>query len=146
MTRRDYWNVYGLTLVGVAVGAMLGVGLDRVVLAQQGGITRTPLVTVDEPGAPGYEAVMGIAEIPSGGTSGRHYHHGVEIGYVLDGTLIIEHQGRSVQTVKAGEPFSIDSNAAHEAKASGSTAKVLTVHMVERGKPLAEPARQGSPR
>jgi quercetin dioxygenase-like cupin family protein len=141
MTRSDCWKVRGLTLVGLALGGVLGVGVDRLVLAQQSGIKRTPLVTVDEPGAPGYEAIMGIAEIPSGGTSGRHYHHGVEIGYVLDGTLVIEHQGRPVQTLKAGEPFRIDPNAAHEAKASGSAVSILTVHMVEKGKPLAEPAK-----
>lgn len=126
---------------GWSWGAVLGVGVDRGVQAQQSAIKRTPLMTVDEPGAAGHEAIMGIAEIPADGTSGRHYHHGVEIGYVLDGTLVIEHQGRSVQTVKAGEPFRIDANAAHEAKASGSATRILTVHMVEKGKPLAEPVK-----
>lgn len=141
MTRQRGWKVYGLTVAGLVVGGMLGVGADRLVLAQQSGIKRTPLMTLDEPGAAGYEAVMGIAEIPAGGTSGRHFHHGVEIGYVLDGTLVIEHQGRPAQTVKAGEPFRIDTNAPHESKAGSSAAKILTVHLVEKGKPLAEPAK-----
>lgn len=142
MTMRKRSKVYGLTLATLAMGAMLGIGLDRIVLAQQGAIKRTPLVTVDEPGTTSYEAIMGLAEIPSGGTSGRHIHHGVEIGYVLDGAIVIQHQGRAVQTVKAGEAFRIDANAAHEATvSSGAAAKVLTVHMVEKGRPLAEPVK-----
>lgn len=134
-------KVYGVTLAALAVGGVLGAGVDRIVLAQQSSIKRTPLVTVDEPGTTSHEVVMGLAELPSGGTTGRHYHHGVEIGYVLEGTLVIQQQGRTVQTVKAGEPFRIDTNAPHDATASGGAAKILTVHMVEKGKPLAEPAK-----
>lgn len=141
MTRLDGWNAYGLVLAALIVGGVIGVGVDRAVLAQQAAIKRTPLVTVDLPGTTGYEAIMGIAEIPPGGTSGRHFHHGVEIGYVMEGGLVIEHEGRPVQTVKPGEPFRIDPKAPHEAKPAASAAKVLTIHMVEKGKPLAEPVK-----
>ncbi len=141
MARLDGWKASGLVLAAVLLGGVIGVGVDRAVLAQQSAIKRTPLVTVDLPGTTGYEAVMGIAEIPPGGSSGRHFHHGTEIGYVLDGGLVIEHQGRPVQTVKPGEPFKIDPKAAHEAKPSGGAARILTVHMVEKGKPLAEPVK-----
>lgn len=141
MTKRDSMTASGLTLAALAFGIVVGVGADRLALAQAGGIKRTPLVTVDEPGTTSHEAIMGIAELPAGGTTGRHRHHGTEIGYVLEGTLVIQHEGRAVQTVKAGEPFKIDASAAHDAVASGGAARILTVHMVEKGKPLAEPVK-----
>ncbi len=141
MTRLEGWKTYALVLAGVMVGGVLGIGLDRTVLAQPSAIKRTPLQTVDLPGTTGYEAVMGIAEIPPGGTSGRHFHHGAEIGYVMEGGLVIEHEGRPVQTVKPGEPFRIDPKAPHEAKPASGAAKILTIHMVEKGKPLAEPVK-----
>jgi quercetin dioxygenase-like cupin family protein len=141
MTKRSWWSVCGLALTVLMAGVAIGVALERIVLAQPAGIKRTPLVTVDQPGTTGYEAIMGLAEIPSGGTSGRHIHHGVEIGYVLDGAITIQHEGRAVQTVKAGEAFRIGAKAAHDATASGGAVTVLTVHMVEKGKPLAEPVK-----
>ncbi len=141
MTTHANWKTYGLTMLGIAAGAIIGIGADRLVLAQQTGIKRTPLITVDEPGAPTYEAVMGIAEIPPGGASGRHRHPGVEIGYVLDGSVQVDQQGKPTQILKAGQAFRIDAAAPHESKASGGAVKILTVHMVEKGKPLAEPVQ-----
>ena len=64
----------------VFLGCVLGIGLDRVVTAQQTGIKRTILLRTDEPGSDVYEAVMGVAELPAGANSGKHVHHGVEIG------------------------------------------------------------------
>lgn len=49
--------------------------LLALVMAQQG-ITRTPLSTTDFP--PGYQSVMGIAQIPSNICFDRHTHPGIE--------------------------------------------------------------------
>ena len=46
---------------------------------------------------------MAVAEIPAGGTSGRHTHPGIELAYVLDGTVSLEHEGEKAVTYKAGE-------------------------------------------
>ena len=73
-------------------------------LAQQSGIKRTPLQTVDFPA--GYNVVSVIAEIPSG-CAGRHTHPGVESTYVMEGEAIIKVEGQPDRTVKAGESFQI---------------------------------------
>jgi quercetin dioxygenase-like cupin family protein len=133
----------GLLVIAAAivVGA-LGAGVDRVVLAQQSGIKRTILTRADVPASTTHEAVMGIAELAPGASAGRHYHHGMEIGYVLEGSVVIEHQGRPTSTVKAGESFKNDVTAVHDAKNAGSTpARILALYVVEKGKPLAEPAQ-----
>lgn len=128
--------------VAVVVGAILGATLDRAVAAQQTGITRTVLQRVDVPSSATHEAVMATAELQPGASAGRHLHHGVEIGYVVEGTVVFDHQGRPSVTKKAGEVFQNDVAAAHDARNTGKTpAKILAVYVVEKGKPLAEPAK-----
>jgi quercetin dioxygenase-like cupin family protein len=120
------------------LGAGLGVGLDRVALAQQSGVKRTVLRRVDDPGAAAYEAVLAIAEIPPGAASGRHRHPGVEVGYVLEGTVLLQHEGRPDTTLKAGDSFG--NSGVHNASNPGpNPARLLAVYLVEKGKPLAEP-------
>jgi quercetin dioxygenase-like cupin family protein len=129
-------------VAAVACGAAIGIGIDRAVVAQQPGIKRTVLQRVDDPGSKTHEAVMAVAELAPGGTAGRHRHPGVEIGYVLEGTVVFEHAGRQPVTKKAGEFFQNDVAAAHDAKNVGSApAKVLAIYVVEKGKPLAEPVQ-----
>jgi quercetin dioxygenase-like cupin family protein len=123
-------------------GVAAGISLDRTLLAQQAGLTRTVLQRVDDPASAKHEAVMVAVEIQPGANAGLHRHPGVEIGYVLDGTVIIEHAGRQPATKKAGEHFQIDAAAAHDAKNAGATpAKILAIYVVEKGKPLAEPVK-----
>ena len=128
--------------IAVLVGGGFGAVLDRVVVAQQTGITRTVLQRVDVPSSATHEAVMATAELQPGASAGRHLHHGVEIGYVVEGTVVFDHQGRPSVTKKAGEVFQNDVAAAHDARNTGTTpAKILAVYVVEKGKPLAEPAK-----
>jgi len=130
-----------LAAVLVTSGIGIGIAVDRVAFAQQPAITRTVLQTADDPGSPKYEAIMAVAVIPAGGTSGRHIHHGIELAYVLEGSVIIEHEGEAPVTLKAGDAIK-NLMAVHNARNPGSTpVKILGVYIVEKGKPLAEPAK-----
>jgi len=81
---------------------------------------------------------MGIAEIARGAMAGRHRHPGIEIGYVLEGSVTLEHEGQPAKTLKAGDVFKNEPGV-HNAKNTGTTAvKILAVYLVEKGKPLAE--------
>jgi quercetin dioxygenase-like cupin family protein len=103
------------------------------------GIKRTPLQKVEFPD--GYNTVTAIAEIPTGGASGRHTHPGAETGYVLDGELELVIDGQPPLKVKAGESYQIPAGAVHDAKASGEKPlKVLGIYIVTKDKPLATPA------
>jgi quercetin dioxygenase-like cupin family protein len=108
--------------------------------AQAPAIKRTMLQRIDT--GNNQEAVTAIAEIAPGGQSGRHFHPGTESSYVLQGEGLLEIDGEPARTVKAGDSFSIPAERVHNAKVSGDTPlKVITTYVVEKGKPLASPAK-----
>lgn len=127
----------------LVVAAMLscvavGIVVDHVAFAQQPGIKRTMLLRADDPASPKYEAVMAIAEIAPGAMSGKHRHPGIEVAYVLEGSVVIEHAGKAPITVNAGEAIKNEAEV-HNARNTGSKpVKILAVYLVEKGKPLAE--------
>ena len=91
---------------------------------------------------PGHEVVQGIAELEPGAASGRHTHPGEEVAYVLEGTLTLEVDGSPPKTYKAGEHFIVPAGQIHNGKnASGAPTKILATWIVEKGKPLATPAK-----
>jgi quercetin dioxygenase-like cupin family protein len=127
---------FGLTLLaGVAIGAWGG-GL----YAQQG-IKRMALQRVALTDAPGKEAVMGIAEVPPGMAAGRHSHFGYELGYVLEGSAVLEIEGEQPKTLNAGDSYVIPAGKVHDAKTAAGAAKVIAIYIVDQGKPLATPAQ-----
>ena len=124
--------------LGMAILAgAAGVGAQQ---AAAPSLKRTVLQQVDF-SQPGHEAVTAIAELPVGATSGRHSHPGEEIGYVMEGTLFLELDGKPAMTLEAGKTFSIPSGAIHNAtNKTNGTVKILSTYLVEKGKPLATPA------
>ncbi len=122
-------------LLGLSVVAFAYAG---VALAQQGGIKRTPLQKVEFPD--GYVSISGIAEIPAGGTAGRHTHPGVELGYLMEGEGELLMEGQPPRHIKAGDSWAIPAGVPHDAKAGDKPLKVLAVYVVDKSKPLATPA------
>ena len=123
----------------LVIGSLLGMGLERALIAQQPGLTRTMLQRTDDPGSSKYEVVMALAQIPPGASSGKHRHPGVEVAYVLEGSVVVEREGLPTETHSAGTAFK-NEGVVHNAKNTGSKpAKILTTYIVEKGKPLAEP-------
>jgi quercetin dioxygenase-like cupin family protein len=91
---------------------------------------------------PGREAVMIVAEIPSGIASDRHSHPGDDLGYVLEGTIVLQMDGQPPKTLKAGDVFMIRPGRIHNARNLGSgVARVLDTYIIEKGKPVITPAR-----
>jgi len=82
-------------------------------------------------------AVMSRSEFMPGATSGRHFHPGEELGYVLEGTLELKVDGKPTQLLKAGDVIFMPSGAIHEATNIGKgTLKVVSTYVLEKGKPL----------
>jgi quercetin dioxygenase-like cupin family protein len=122
-------------LAGLAVCAALASS------AQAPAIKRTLLQKIDTADGKN-EAVTAIAEIGAGGQSGRHSHPGTESGYVLEGSGVLEIDGQPPRDVKAGDSFAIPAQTVHNAKVAGSSPmKVISTYVVEKGKPLASPAK-----
>ena len=128
--------VLGIALVGAAA---VGATMDRLAFGQQPGIKRTILLRTDEPGSQTHEAVMGVAEIAPGAMAGKHRHPGIEIGYILEGSVTLEHEGEPAKQLKAGDAFKNDPGV-HNARNTGTVpVKILAIYLVEKGKPIAEP-------
>ena len=118
-----------VTLAGIAAG----VGAQQAAPAP---FKRTVLQQSDI-SVPGREAVTALAEFQPNAASGRHTHPGEEIGYVLEGTFLIEQDGKPAVTVNAGQTFLIPSGAIHNAtNKTSQIGKVVATYVVEKGLPL----------
>jgi quercetin dioxygenase-like cupin family protein len=120
--------------------AFLMAGDGPATAQQPGAITRKPLLQQDA-AIPGYQAIMNIVNIPAGVREIRHTHPGPLTIYVLEGTLILEHEGRPTATYKPGDAFIIDAGKIHQGINEGDVpVKLLANLMVEKGKPSTAPA------
>ena len=114
--------------------------LTAALAAQQPAFKRTVLQQSDI-STPGREVVQAIADFEPRATPGRHTHPGEEVGYVLEGTFLVEQDGKAPVTLKAGGTFLIPAGTVHNATNTGAgTGKILATYIVEKGKPLATPA------
>jgi hypothetical protein len=73
---------------------------------------------------------------------GPAHPSGEEVGYVLEGTVLVEIDGKPASTLKAGVfhhpspgPFTT------RPTRGGGGAKVLATYIIEKGKPVATPAK-----
>ena len=141
-----------LAMVAIAIALVAGWGMQRSSAqsakpaaagapAAPAGFKRVELQKHDL-SVGGREAITARGEFQPGAAVPRHTHPGEEIGYVVEGELTVEIDGQPAKTVKAGEAFFIPPNTVHAGKsaAKGNTV-VLSTYVIEKGKPLATPAK-----
>ena len=110
-------------------------------LPQGSGIQRT-IVERSDVSVPGREAVIAHVEIAPGAAAGRHTHPGEEISYVEEGTGELLIDGKPARALKAGDGLVVPAGAVHDARNTGTQPlKVVAIYLVEKGKPMATPAR-----
>ena len=129
-------------LVGSVTAVLLG-GFAHAQQAplQLSPIKRTPLGKVEVPGSY-YEVVFGITELAAGFKSGRHSHPGQVLAYVAEGEFWYLVDDQPEKIYKLGESFQLPDRAIHNEGAAGSNpVKVIAVFVVEKGKPLVQPAQ-----
>ena len=123
------------------VAALVAVAGIGTLAAQQPGFTRK-LIQDQNLSIPDRHAVQALAEFVPGGAAGKHTHPGEELGYVVEGTLELLIEGQPPRTIKAGESFFVPAGVVHDGRNVGSgPAKVLATYIVEKGKPVASPAK-----
>lgn len=133
-------------LLGVvlAVGVALGVVGSRMVSAQKPAQsplkTGTVLQRTNLAGIKGMEAILVLRDLPAGAASGRHAQAGTEIVYILDGSVILEAQGKPPVTLKSGEAFHTVAGEVHNVKNASATApgKALAFYVAKQGTALEE--------
>ena len=98
---------------------------------------RQELKRADLSGAPGMVVITSISVYQIGEMIPRHVHHGVETGYVLQGSTI-QVPGQAPTRLETGSPIMNLRDVPHAGfKVVGpETLKLLTVHVVDKDKPL----------
>src|SRR5262245_45117836 len=127
------------------IGSLAALSLAGLAYAQQAPlqpspVKRTPLGKVEVPGS-NYEVVFGITELAGGFKSGRHSHPGLVMAYVAEGEFWYLVDGQAERVYKVGESFQLPHSAIHnEGSANSAPVKVMAVFVVEKGKPMVQPA------
>lgn len=100
---------------------------------------RKELRRVDLSGAPGMEVILSLGEYKPGDEIPAHFHNGIEAGYVLEGGMV-EVPGKPAFAIPTGAPIMNLRDVPHAGfKIVGDkTIKLLTVHIVDKGKPIYE--------
>ncbi len=132
--KRIQWLLGVVLAVGVALGVVGGRMLSALEPLKSGIVLeRTELVK-----AKGLEAFLVLRELPPGGESGKHTQAGNEIVYILEGSVILEVQGKAPVTLKAGEAFHTVAGQVHNVKNAnaGSPGKALAFYIAKKGTPL----------
>ncbi len=108
------------------------------VLAQESG-DRKELNRVDLAGVPEMEVVSSITEYKPGEVVGRHFHHGIEAGYFVQGAMV-QSPGKDPMSISTGAPLMNERGVLHAGfKVVGDVPlKIYTVHIVDKEKPLYE--------
>jgi quercetin dioxygenase-like cupin family protein len=100
---------------------------------------RQELKRADLTTSPNMEVITSISEIKKGEIIPRHYHHGIETGHVVQGTMV-QLPGQAPTMMQTGSAIMNLRDVPH----AGFTVigdqplKLLTVHVVDKGKPLYE--------
>ena len=82
------------------------------------------------------EAIQVRVDFAPGASFPKHSHPGVEIAYVLSGTIEYEMNGKTIR-LQAGESLYIPAGAVHSAKNVGTgVTSELATYLVEKNKPI----------
>ena len=100
------------------------------------GIKRTILQKTEVAGT-NTEVVVGMVEIPAAFKVGRHTHPGSVSAHVAEGELFVTLDGQPEKQYKTGEYAMIPPGAIHDERSGDKPVKLITIYVVEKGKPLA---------
>ena len=103
-------------------------------------VKRSLLQKAEVPGSD-HEVTVALLEVAANTRVGRHTHPGSVVGVVLEGGYMIAMDGQPEKPLKVGESVSIPSGVVHDEWTDATLAKLLVVYTLEKGKPLAAPAR-----
>lgn len=133
-------RVHLLFAAVLAVGIAIGVVGSRLLSAQEGLRMGTVLQRTELVGAKGQEAILVLRDVPPGGESTKHTQAGNEIVYILEGSVILEVQGKPPATLKAGEAFQTVAGEVHNVKNASTSghAKALAFYVAKKGARLED--------
>jgi quercetin dioxygenase-like cupin family protein len=127
-----------LVVVVLALSVTLGVLGGRMLSAQDPLKSGQILQRTELTSAKGMEAILVLRELPPGAESGKHTQSGNEVVYILEGSVILEVQGKAPVTLKAGEAFQTAAGEVHNVKNANASApgKALAFYIAKKGTSL----------
>jgi quercetin dioxygenase-like cupin family protein len=126
----------------IAFVAVVGLTGGPVLDARQTPGVKRNIVLKEDTSVPDREGVMAMVELAPGSAEGRHTHFADVFAFVLEGSIVLEIEGKPTATLKAGDVFHIPTGKVHQASNNGSvTAKLAAVFVAEKGKPLVTQAK-----
>ena len=142
--RRDFIRLSGATLTGLSIGAIVSAQ------AQTGPkLTQILRRDLEDQGQIVQETVVSLAEVAPGTAAPWHMHPGAqELLHVIEGSLLVEIEGKGGTLLKAGEAGIIPADVVHLAsnESSGSIGKALVVHSrAAKEKPLIVVVKKTAP-
>jgi quercetin dioxygenase-like cupin family protein len=126
-----------VSLAMFALGMLTGALVHQTATAQHSSVKVNEL-TKAELAVTGKEASIFLVEIAPGGAVGKHYHPGDAFGYVLEGAMTLEIEGKSPITLQAGQSGHVAPKTVHDDKNNGKAPlRFLVFHVADKGQPLA---------
>lgn len=109
--------------------------------AAQGQSNRQELKRADLTGT-NMEIIVSLVDVLPGNSLPRHTHHGEEAVYVLDGATLALPDGKEIEFPTGRTVINVrDVPHAGFKIAGDKTLKMLTVHIIDKGKPMMELAQ-----
>jgi quercetin dioxygenase-like cupin family protein len=90
---------------------------------------------------PDKEFLMLSIEWPIGAATPRHTHLGDEYGVVLEGAYMVKQGSEDWKTYSAGQSWHVPAGVVHESKNDTRGTKTINSFIVEKDKPLINPAQ-----
>jgi quercetin dioxygenase-like cupin family protein len=137
---RRTWIALALTLTaGMAIGTVASQALN----AQQSPLKVTELIKTDAVGMEGKEIIVQLVEFSPGAVTGKHYHPGHEVAYILEGSGTLEVEGKSPVPLASGEAQYVPATKVHEGKNASKTDRLRLVvfRLHEKGQPVTVPVK-----
>ena len=127
-----------LFLLALIAATAIGMTGSQLVGAQQQAIKRTDLLKSELRDIQDNDMHVWVAEIAPGAATGRHSHPTPRFVYVIDGAVVLEVDGKSPQTFKAGQAFAEMPNEIHNFRnaSTAEPAKALGFQYARKGQAL----------
>ncbi len=132
-----------MVTLALGIGIAIGVIANQVLNAQQQAVKSTVLLKTELVGMEGKEGVFITTEMAPAGIAKKHYHPGHHFSYILEGSMIMEVEGKTPVTYKPGDTFYLPPQQVHYATNISTSApvKVLGFSIEDKGQPLAVPVK-----
>ena len=128
-------GLVGLGLVlGLAIGGLHSSSLAEEA-AQPAAAGAETLLTSELEDIEGYEVLVSRVTLPPHFTLPKHWHPGVEISFLLEGSAVLWQEGETEIAAKQGDVLEVPPKKVHSASTSDEGATVLVVRIHEKGKP-----------